>query len=108
MLVLNDTRVVPARLIGYRTATGGHWEGLYLRSDEHGLWQLLARSRGKIAAGETVTLVNAAGQDDIRLRLLARQEGGIWVMHAESDEAVLALLDRLGRVPLPPYIRAAR
>jgi S-adenosylmethionine:tRNA ribosyltransferase-isomerase len=105
LLVLNDTRVVPARLVGYRTATSGHWEGLFLRVDEQGLWRLLARSRGKMAGGETITLVNAAGQDDIRLRLVERLEGGIWIMHADTEEPVFSLLERLGRVPLPPYIR---
>ncbi len=104
-LILNDTRVIPARLVGYRTATGGHWEGLFLRSDGNGLWRLLARSRGKMAIGETITLVNAAGQEDVRLRLVERLDGGVWLMHAETDEPALALLDRLGRVPLPPYIR---
>ncbi len=105
LLVLNDTRVVPARLLGFRTATGGHWEGLFLRVDEQGLWRLLARSRGRIAVGETITIVNAEGMDDIRLRLVERAEGGVWVVHAESDEPTFALLDRIGRVPLPPYIR---
>src|SRR6266403_4791822 len=90
LLVLNDTRVVPARLVGYRTMTSGHWEGLFLRVDEHGLWRLLARSRGKVACGETITLVNAAGQDDVRLRLVERLEGGVWIVHAESDEPVFA------------------
>ncbi|HEV2972635.1 MAG TPA: tRNA preQ1(34) S-adenosylmethionine ribosyltransferase-isomerase QueA [Pirellulales bacterium] len=105
LLVLNDTRVVPARLIGRRTATGGHWEGLFLQVDEQGLWRLLARSRGKMPCGETITLVDPVWKDDIRLRLVERLEGGIWVMNAESGEPALAILDRLGRVPLPPYIR---
>ncbi len=105
LLVLNDTRVVPARLVGYRTQTGGHWEGLYLGTDTEGLWRLLARLRGKMAAGETVTLHNALGQDDLRLRLVERQEGGLWLMHAETDEPPLVALERVGRVPLPPYIR---
>ncbi|HEV3418363.1 MAG TPA: tRNA preQ1(34) S-adenosylmethionine ribosyltransferase-isomerase QueA [Pirellulales bacterium] len=105
LLVLNDTRVVPARLIGRRTATGGHWEGLFLRVDDQGLWRLLARSRGKMACGETITLVDPVWKDDVRLRLVERLEGGVWVMHAESGEPALAILDRLGRVPLPPYIR---
>ena len=105
LLILNDTRVVPARLIGYRTATGGHWEGLFLRVDEQGLWHVLARSRGKMAIGETVTLLTTEGRDDVRLRLVERLEGGVWVVHAESDEPVYPLLERLGRVPLPPYIR---
>ncbi len=105
LLIFNDTRVVPARLVGFRTLTAGHWEGLFLRSDEQGLWRLLARSRGKMAIGETITLVNAAGADDVRLRLVERAEDGVWVMHAESDEHTFALLDRIGRTPLPPYIR---
>ena len=105
LLVLNDTRVVPARLIGRRTATGGRWEGLFLNVDRQGLWHLLARGRGKMAVGETITLVNARGKDDILLRLVERAEGGIWIMHAETDRPPLDTLDRVGRVPLPPYIR---
>ncbi|HEX3998595.1 MAG TPA: tRNA preQ1(34) S-adenosylmethionine ribosyltransferase-isomerase QueA [Pirellulales bacterium] len=105
LMVLNDTRVVPARLVGHRTMTGGRWEGLFLSVDEQGLWRLLARGRGKMAIGETITLVNAEGRDDIRLRLVERAEGGVWIMHAESDRPALEVLDRVGRVPLPPYIR---
>jgi S-adenosylmethionine:tRNA ribosyltransferase-isomerase len=105
MLVLNDTRVIPARLVGYRTTTEGHWEGLFLEVDSQGLWHLLARSRGKPRPGETITLVNADGHDDIRLLLVERQDDGIWIAHAQSDEPLLTLLERVGRVPLPPYIR---
>ena len=46
-LVLNDTRVVPARVVGYRTKTGGRWQGLFLDCDARGLWRLLAKTRGK-------------------------------------------------------------
>ena len=105
VLVLNDTRVIPARLIGYRTTTEGHWEGLFLEVDSQGLWHLLARSRGKPRPGETITLVNADGFEDIRLLLVERQDDGIWIAHAQSDEPLLTLLERVGRVPLPPYIR---
>jgi S-adenosylmethionine:tRNA ribosyltransferase-isomerase len=105
LLVLNDTRVVPARLIGVRTLTGGHWEGLFLSVDHQGLWHLLARVRGKVTIGETVTLSNAEGREDIRLRLVERTDGGVWIMHAETDQPTMEVLDRVGRVPLPHYIR---
>ena len=104
-LVLNDTRVVPARLLGRRTLTGGQWEGLFLSTDQEGHWRLLCKTRGKLAPGETVTLSSRRGKDDIELRLIEKQPGGIWLAHPHSDDETYALLDRVGRVPLPHYIR---
>ncbi|HJT31904.1 MAG TPA: tRNA preQ1(34) S-adenosylmethionine ribosyltransferase-isomerase QueA, partial [Pirellulales bacterium] len=104
-LVLNDTRVVPARLLGRRTLTGGQWEGLFLSADSHGHWRLLCKTRGKLTPGETIALTSRRGKDDIELRLIEKQPGGIWLAQPDSDDETYALLDRLGRVPLPPYIR---
>ena len=55
-LVLNDTRVIPARLVGYRTATRGRWSGLFLSVDDAGNWKVISKTRGKLAPGETITL----------------------------------------------------
>lgn len=109
-LVINDSRVIPARLIGYRTATGGRWEGLFLEQspDGQGLWHVLGRTRGRIAAGETVTLRDPRGRDDVTLEMAARQPDGSWVVRPRSDEPTLAILQRVGRVPLPPYVRGGR
>jgi S-adenosylmethionine:tRNA ribosyltransferase-isomerase len=104
-LVLNDTRVVPARLIGFRDKTGGRWEGLYLETGPEGFWHLLCKTRGRVAEGEKITLRNADGRDDIRLQLVARLPDGGWACRPESDEETFSLLERVGRVPLPPYIR---
>jgi S-adenosylmethionine:tRNA ribosyltransferase-isomerase len=104
-LVINDTRVVPARLVGSRTQTQGRWEGLFLEADEQGNWRLLARTRGRIAPGETVTLLNRHGREDVRLRMIEKQPGGLWIARPETDEPGFELLDRVGRVPLPKYIR---
>ena len=104
-LVLNDTKVIPARLVGQRTETGGHWEGLFLDATQEGVWRVMCKTRGHPVAGETVTLIDSQGQDDIRLILGARQSEGIWLVRPESGEDVLAVLGRVGRVPLPPYIR---
>ena len=104
-LVLNDTRVVPARLVGYRTDTGGRWEGLFLEVGEGGFWRVMGKTRGKLTPGETITLQNAQGQSDVRIRMAGRQPDGMWIVCPDSDEETFSLLDRVGRVPLPPYIR---
>src|SRR5215831_7969643 len=48
LLALNDTRVLPARLLGRRERTGGKWEGLFLRQIPDGLWELLGQTRGRL------------------------------------------------------------
>lgn len=107
-LVLNDTRVVPARLIGRRTRTGGRWQGLFLEADPSGLWRVMCKTRGKLAAGETITLINAVGREDVILELVARTAEGAWIARPHSSEPTGPLLERLGRVPLPPYIRRGK
>ena len=104
-LVLNDTRVVPARLVGRRTQTGGHWEGLFLEVGENGFWRILCKTRGKLTPGETITLTDTEGRENTLLRLEAKQPDGTWVVQPEPMDEVFKLLDRVGRVPLPPYIR---
>ncbi len=52
VLVRNDTRVVPARLVGHREATGGRWEGLFLREVAGGTWEVMTRTRGLPTDGE--------------------------------------------------------
>src|SRR5262245_28105743 len=54
LLVRNDTRVVPARLLGKRAGTGGKWEGLFLRQQPDGLWELLSQTRGRLVPGERI------------------------------------------------------
>ena len=103
--VLNETRVIPARLVGFRTRTGGRWEGLFLEADSQGYWRVMSKTRGKPTPGESITLINALGHDDVQLRLGTQQPDGIWIVRPQSDAEPFALLDRVGRVPLPPYIR---
>jgi len=104
-LVVNETRVLPARLIGVRTQTGGAWEGLFLASEAPGRWRLLAKTRGKPVVGETIRLTNCRGVPDVTLRLIQLLPGGVWLAEPETDEPTFDLLERVGRVPLPHYIR---
>lgn len=104
-LVINDSRVIPARLVGRRLSTGGRWEGLFLESDRAGLWRVLGKTRGKIGLGESIVLLDAQGRDDIELELVLRLPDKTWVVRPKSSEDAFTLLERVGRVPLPPYIR---
>jgi S-adenosylmethionine:tRNA ribosyltransferase-isomerase len=104
-LVLNDTQVVPARLLGRRESTSGHWEGLFLEADQAGMWRVLCKARGRLVPGEWIRLTSAEGQDDIRLQLVVKHPDSSWIVRPESDEETFVLLERVGRIPLPPYIR---
>jgi S-adenosylmethionine:tRNA ribosyltransferase-isomerase len=104
-LVLNDTKVIPAQLAGRRTQTGGRWQGLFLHTTPEGHWAILCKTRGRLTPGEAVTLIDREGRPGAKLWLLDRLEEGRWLAHPEPDEDAETLLDRLGRVPLPPYIR---
>ncbi len=107
-LVLNNTKVLPARLIGRRTQTGGNWEGLFLASEGHEFWKILSKTRGKLTPGEQVALQTPEGKVGISLELLARQDDNTWLVKPLSDEQTPAILDRVGWVPIPPYIRNGR
>ncbi len=104
-LVLNDTRVVPARLLGYRKQTRGRWEGLFLDSPEEGIWRVLSKTRGKLRPGESVVLQDRLAREGIELAMLAPLGEGIWAARPLASGSFLELLQRYGRVPLPPYIR---
>ncbi len=104
-LVVNDTRVVPARLVGYRSDTRGRWEGLFLTVESSGAWQILCKARGRLTAGETIQLLDRHAQEDTQLRLVAKSDNGIWLARPLADESSWELLERIGRVPLPKYIR---
>jgi len=107
-LVLNDTRVLSARLFGVRTATGGKWEGLYLGSNSTGQWKLMSKTRGKLVAGEIIELKPAhhrTEQMQISLQMESKDAEGYWTATIRSDEDHHTLLEHFGTMPLPPYMR---
>jgi S-adenosylmethionine:tRNA ribosyltransferase-isomerase len=103
LLVLNDTRVLPARVIGQREKTGGKWEGLFLRETSNGLWEMLAQTRGRPAIGEVI----AIDPGPLKLTLRGRNDGH-WLAEASPAGRPAELLAACGQVPLPPYIRKGR
>jgi S-adenosylmethionine:tRNA ribosyltransferase-isomerase len=100
LLILNNTRVVPARLYGCRVKTGGKWEGLFLREADDGAWDLLSQTRGFLRAGEEIQV--EAGE--LRLQVIAHIGPGEWRMKPLLPGSAFELLERFGHMPLPPYI----
>jgi len=107
-LVLNNTRVLPAQLVGRRVGTGGRWQGLYLSSDDQGHWRIVCKTRGRLKPGDAVTLHDRDGRDGDKLWLLERLDAGQWLAHLDSDRPAEEALQQLGRVPLPHYIRGGQ
>jgi len=104
-LVFNDTKVIPARLVGRRDRTGARWTGLFLSADEHGVWQILSKTRGKLEPGEAIVVLSWDVRQTVTLRLLTKLDGGVWAARPEPMGPPLEIIERIGRVPLPPYIR---
>lgn len=110
-LVLNDTKVLPARLFGVRSKTGGKWEGLFLGLDTEGHWKLIGQTRGRLRDGEELTILPAAKtgapnqHDRLTLALVSRDEDGVWSAMPNLPGDALELLNQFGTMPLPPYIK---
>jgi S-adenosylmethionine:tRNA ribosyltransferase-isomerase len=102
-LVLNDTRVVRARF-GARRVTGGHVEGLYLRSTSSDIWTVLLKPSKRLRAGEVIALDGA----DARLHLLRSLGRGQWDVRLEPATPAADLLEQIGWTPLPPYIKRSQ
>jgi S-adenosylmethionine:tRNA ribosyltransferase-isomerase len=100
LLVLNDTKVLPARLRGQRLRTGGKWEGLFLRQHPDGAWEMLSKTRGRLFKDEVLEIGGG-----LRLRTVQQLGLGRWKMTPQSNESLVDLLGRFGEVPLPCYIR---
>jgi len=115
LLVLNTTRVLPARLLGRRADTGGRVEGLYLRSDGAGpdaRWIVMLRAkRPRENVRISLTAEGGALADaDLVLESPVEGEPGTWRVRVlgRDGEAPGEVLARVGLTPLPPYILKAR
>ncbi len=103
VLVLNDTRVLPARMYGCRLDNGGNVELLLLRRLEPGLWESLTRPARRAKPGTKIALLYPGESEPRNDALIAEVENtkqdGIRIVRLREDA-----LERLGHVPLPPYI----
>ncbi|WAH38425.1 tRNA preQ1(34) S-adenosylmethionine ribosyltransferase-isomerase QueA [Alicyclobacillus dauci] len=103
VLVLNNSKVIPARLFGIKTDTGAHIELLLLRpADEPRRWFALTRPAKRLREGTELQIGEGAGQ--VTARIVGLRDEGIREVEFLTDESVESIADRLGEMPLPPYI----
>ncbi len=104
-LVLNDTKVLHATLAGTRLKTGGAWQGLFLSAEPSGDWRIVCKTRGTLEPFEKVALMDRENREAEQLWLLEKLSEGQWLARPESGRPLDEVLARVGRVPLPHYIR---
>ena len=100
VLVLNDTKVAPARIIGYRT-TGGRVEGLIIKEILENTWEILLQSNHGLKENESLCF----GNNTVIGRLVCRNDTGSWTIKFEDRRKFIEMLESFGRMPLPPYIK---
>ena len=100
-LILNDSRVLPARLLGHRLPGGGVCEVLLLVDRGENVWECLVRPGKKLRPGAQVSF----GNGELTGEIVGEVEGGNRLVKFRYEGIFLEVLDRLGKMPLPPYIK---
>ncbi|MBF0287909.1 MAG: tRNA preQ1(34) S-adenosylmethionine ribosyltransferase-isomerase QueA [SAR324 cluster bacterium] len=98
-LVINNTKVLPSRLLGVRQ-TGGKIEALLLQEKKSGQWEARVKRAKRIKAGEVLSFCN----DSIRAVALERLKDGNWLLEFENHETLMGKLEQFALAPIPPYI----
>ncbi len=99
-LVINDTKVIPARLIGQKEGTGGKVEVLLLKRRENNIWETLVKPGKKARPGAEIVF----GGGLLRAEVLEVVEEGNRLVKFSYEGIFEEILDQLGQMPLPPYI----
>ncbi|NQG19221.1 tRNA preQ1(34) S-adenosylmethionine ribosyltransferase-isomerase QueA [Streptococcus suis] len=99
-LVMNNTRVLPARLHGFKPETGGHVEFLLLKNTQGDQWEVLAKPAKRLKVGATV----AFGDGRLTATVTQELEHGGRIVEFAYEGIFLEVLESLGEMPLPPYI----
>lgn len=101
LLVVNDSRVFPARLVGVKETTGAEIEIFLLRPNGSGTWEALCRPAKRVRAGTRVTF----GEGVLNAEVVGKRDNGSVTVRLESSLPTDTAIDAVGRTPLPPYIR---
>jgi len=103
-LVLNDTKVLPARFFARRT-TGGKLEGLFLTGNSDNNWVVMLKGTRRLNPGDILILKDRQKADFCRAELLEKQARGRCLLRLKTEADTETVLDKIGFPPLPPYIK---
>ena len=99
-LVINDTKVIPARIIGIKEETGAVIELLLLNPEEKDIWKCLAKPQKRLKEGTIITF----GDGSLKAKVIKIKEEGITEVELIYNGILMEILEKLGTMPLPPYI----
>lgn len=99
-LVINDTKVIPARIIGVKEETGAVIELLLLKDEVGDTWECLAKPQKRLKVGTIITF----GNGKLKAKVRETREEGITIVDLIYDGILMEILEHLGTMPLPPYI----
>lgn len=100
-VVMNNSRVMPARLYGVKPETGGHAEVLLLHNTEGDEWETLMKPAKRAKVGTVISF----GDGKLTATVTAEKEDGIRMIEFHYDGIFMEILESLGETPLPPYIK---
>lgn len=106
-LVLNNTKVIPARFYAQKP-TGAKLEGLFLMEENPGQWQVLLKNSRKIHAGDTLELLDRHLKPWCRAVAAKTDHPGQWLLSPDRPADALTAMEQIGFAPLPPYIKRRR
>ncbi len=106
-LVLNDTKVLPARFFGQR-CSGGKLEALFLAEHSPGVWEVMLKGVRKVRQGEIIHLKDKTKNDFCEAEILDKTGEGKCQLKIKTDADVETILEKIGFPPLPPYIKRGR
>ncbi len=100
VLVLNDTKVIPARLYGHKEDTNALIEILLLKDEGNNIWQTLAKPQRRVKIGTIISF----GDGRLKAKCISKEDMGICKFELIYEGILVEILDSLGEMPLPPYI----
>jgi len=104
-LVLNDTKVIPARFFVQKAGATVKLEGLFLTESDPGLWDVMLKGARKLKPGDHLHLRDKQKQNFCEVVLLEKKDEGVCRLRVESDGDPPTILNQIGFPPLPPYIK---